>query len=381
MKILPPVQVNARIGRARSMWDLVLRYGAAYSCTLIAVAAAQLVIRTDVAWGLALLTLLGLPLSLWLRSTGLRFGGRKIPRPIINSLMMLVTCMVTALVLATVPGFSLDRLFQLAYATQTIVVLMEVFLVLSVCRCLAIINDKDAVLCTVPSFSVLLLLIVVHKGPEVVVYFLLWATAAALLLALDQRAEARRGIAARVPPVVPNQEIKLSSRSLAGVMAFSLTCAIVLSYSVTQDEDQDNDNWVTRLFVRLNAIGGEVQDMSVNSGPERQIDFNSGPPLPTRTALWRVNADNLRDGWPLRPQYWRMFTYAKYDGKSWTQLTGQGTGIPLQELPPEKQLPSRVSAVDKLRPSGAVPPGYDVSENLPELRARTVFWRAAHRRC
>ncbi len=354
------------------MWDLVLRYGAAYSCTLIAVAAAQLVIRTDVALMLGMLTLLGLPVSLWLRSTGLRFGERKIPRPLINSLMMGITCLVTALVLGSDPRFSIDRLFQLAYATQTIQILMQVFLVLSVCRCLAIINDKDAVLCTVPSFSVLLLLIVVHKEVEVVLYFLMWAVTAALLLALDQRAEARRGIAAHVPPVVPDQEIKLSSRSLAGVMAFSLTCAVMFSYGVTSDEDKRNDNWLMRLFTRVSSMGGELQDSSVNNGPERQIDFNSGPALPTRTPLWRVFAKSYNDNIPIRPSYWRMFTYTKYDGKSWSQLPGQGVGIPIQLLSPEQSTLDANNRFSQIRQRF---PGYDVSRRLQPLARARAFGR------
>jgi transglutaminase-like putative cysteine protease len=336
----PPVRVAARVGRGRSQWEPMVRYGAGYTCTLVSVAAAQLVIRTEIALFLALLTLAGLPLSLWLRATHGRIGGFRLSRPMVNFGVMLVTLFVAASILATqMPSLEMGRFFQLASATQSVSLLMQLFLIFGVCRCLAILSDKDAVLCTVPSFSVLLLLIVVHKGPEVVAYFGLWTLLCAVLLALDHRNEARRGLSAVVPAVARDQEIKLPARGLAGVMGFSLISAVVLFYALSGDPQQENgsDGWVTIMASRLTQLALNLPDVSVNAGPERQIDFTSGPALPTRAELWLVKAERVDGPGSVRPQYWRMFTLSRYDGRTWSQAGGQGNAVPLAPLPREQQ--------------------------------------------
>src|SRR5690349_1066814 len=90
MQLTPPVRVQTRRVTGAPGWELVLRYGAAYTCTLVAVAAAQLKIPTDFALLLALITLLGLPVSLYLRATKLCIGGWNLQRPLVNSAIVVV---------------------------------------------------------------------------------------------------------------------------------------------------------------------------------------------------------------------------------------------------------------------------------------------------
>ena len=368
------VRLAARMDRPRSAWEVGIRYAAAYACTLISVAAAQLVVSNHIALLLAALTVAGLPLSLGLRRARrlglLRLGGRPVPRPWINSGVMVATIAVSAVLLGPALPPDLGLLFNLSHATVTVKLLMQGFLIFGVCRCLAILNDKDAVLCTVPSFSVLLLLIVIDKTAAVVAFFALWAVASAILLSLDFRSDTRAACSASVPGLAPNQELKLSGRALATVLGFSLSGAGVLSYGLAEDEGaQPEDSWVSNLAARLNAFAMDLPDSSGSSGPERQIDFSSLPPTPSRTRLWSVSAART-DSWQwVRPRYWRLFTLSQYDGRTWSQTNGPGDEIKIAGLDSKRwpndphgpkydslQLVPRSLSQNSLENSSEVPP-------------------------
>ncbi|MDF2441158.1 MAG: hypothetical protein JWN98_2142, partial [Abditibacteriota bacterium] len=396
VRTAPPIGVTARVKKQATPWDVSARYAAAFGSTLIVIAASQLVIPNDLALLLLTITLAGLPLSLWLRREDERSGRVSQYRFVINSGIFLLTVAISLWVLASnvprifSPEFSHFFLVQ-SSAAQTISLLMEVFLIFAACRCLAIVNDKDAVLCTVPSFSVLLLLIVVHKGPEVVAYFLVWALLAAVLLALDQRSEVRQNIVGFVPAAVPGQEVRLSARGLAGVMGVSLTCAMVLSYTLSgRDVDERGlaESWVAVLASRLTQMALDLPDVSVNAGPERQIDFSSGPSLPTRARLWVVQSRQVPSGAPTRPGYWRMFTLTHYDGRAWSQTSGSGTSVPRQRLNAE-QFPVLPRSI--FRPNGnalgtftqiglrPVRRGYDILQHGPTQSRPHNFGANRHR--
>ena len=338
MRLAPPAQLSVRARQDPARNELLLRYAAAYSCTLIAILGAQLYIPTVLSLILAAITLAGLPISLYLRRSNLRVFGRQIPRLVINSVMMTITVFACGyfLMLAQPELFSRSLYHTVLLASgpgDSIAILMTMFLLFAAIRSLAIINDKDAVLSAVPSFSVLLLLIVLHKGPEVVAYFLLWIFVTALLFALDHRAEARLRVTGFVPAALPGQDAALSARALVGVLALSLFFASVLSYFlVSRDPNQRGtlENSIINLASRLNGLA-DLTDVSVNNGPERQIDFSAGPALPTRKPLWEVRAYSP-DGKQLQPQYWRMFTLARYDGRTWTQTPGSGDPVALGPL-------------------------------------------------
>jgi transglutaminase-like putative cysteine protease len=382
MKATTPVRLGARLHTPASGWDVTVRYGAAFACTFLAIAAAQLVIPNPIVWLLGMLTVVGFPVSLLLRRIERQPGNDRLNRPFLNFLVFLLTVALTLYVLsASAPelfGGQLSRFLLQSSAAHIISLLMEVFLVFAACRSLIILSDKDAVLCTVPSFSVLLLLIVVHKGSEVVVYFLLWAIASAILLALDHRSDLRHTTVAYVPSPLPGQEAKLSARGLASVMSFSLLCAVVLSYTISgRDPEQRGaaEGWVTNLASRLTQLALNLPDVSVNSGPERQIDFSSGPALPTRTRLWQMEASWLEDNRTVRPHYWRMFALSQYDGQTWSQNSGTGQTAPRERLSYDRwPLPPEFLAN---APSGGVSgyslpqmrsyrrPGYDVARQTP----------------
>ena len=355
MRLAPPAQLAVRARQNPARNELLLRYAAAYSCTLIAILGAQLYIPTVLSLILAAITLIGLPISLYLRWSNLRVFGKQIPRIVINSLMMTITVFSCGyfLMLAQPELFSRSLYHTLLLASgpgDSIAILMTMFLLFAAIRSLAIINDKDAVLSAVPSFSVLLLLIVVHRGPAVVVYFLLWSVVAATLFALDHRQESRQHLSGTIPSLEPGQDIKLSARGLASTMGFSLACAIAISYYVSSRDANDRgivEAWILGMAGRVTKMALNIPDVSVNSGPERQINFSSGPALPTQAELWKVQAFTYNweltqsRNWQLQsvqPEYWRMFTLSKYDGASWSQATGAGTTIPFQLLN-EKQWP------------------------------------------
>jgi hypothetical protein len=341
MRIAPATAQRATIQSHSARGEFFVRYTAAYGCTLVAIAAAQLIIPSTWAAAMALITLVGLPLSLSLRKSKLHLFGWRIPRFLINSMIVILSCFASAYVLIV----SQPELFTRGFyntimiarsAGDSITLLMNLFLVFAVFRSLAIITDKDAVLSAVPSFSILLLLIVVHRGPQVVAYFLLWAIAAAVLFALDHRAEMRHRLSGVVPSLVPGQDMKLAARGLATVLGFSLACAIGISSYLSSRNPEERgqmENWILGMAGRMTQLALNLPDVSINSGPERQIDYSSGPALPTRTELWTVAAasDQLQ---PLRPQYWRMFTLSLYNGSTWSQSPGSGTAIPLERLHP-----------------------------------------------
>jgi len=374
MKISHSVSVPSAGPQVAPWWEIMALYGAAYLCTLITIVAAQLVIRTEIATVLSAITLVGWPLSLWLRRARLVIGGVRLPRPLVNSGVMFLSFVVSLWSFtSTVPSLSpvdLSQYFGAAGAGQLMLLMMQTFLTFAACRCLAIINDKDAVLCTLPSFSVLLLLIVVHKGPEVVAYFLAWAIVAAILFALDHRRELRRGLSGRVPALVPGQEANLSARGLAGVLSFSMIAAVGLSYGLSRGnpEEAARANWVQNLASHLSRFALDLPDVSVNGGPERQIDFSSGPALPTRAPLWQVTPVRF-DGRSVRPLYWRMFTFANYDGRSWSQIKGAGTEVVREPLDAARwplilQQNSRFNSGEKFT-EPPPPEGYDVQRYGP----------------
>jgi transglutaminase-like putative cysteine protease len=325
---------------------MVIRYGAAYASTLIAIGAAATLpnLSRPFVWLLFAITLLGLPVSLSLRFSGPRVGGYRLPRFLL-ALIVTIINVVAILFLVVGPlqkriGASLlsSDFFRAFFfhhdADDAILIVLQVIALIMVCRCLVVITDKDAVLCTVPAFCILVLLIVVERQPGVVAFFVLWAAMAGVLFALDQRQELARHASAFVPAFMPGQSTALSARTLGGVMAFSLLCAGILSYTVTSRIENRSmaESWISSLAMQLTQFATALPETSVNAGPERQIDFTSGPALPTRSPLWTMIAQDLRTGQTVTPAYWRMFTLANYNGTSWLQAEGQIRRVSLKVL-------------------------------------------------
>ena len=79
--------------------EIVWRYAAATAVTLIALAGAQLVVPSAfVAW-LAVVTVAGVPVSLWLRLRDMRVGRIVIWRPLWNALTVISALSASALLL------------------------------------------------------------------------------------------------------------------------------------------------------------------------------------------------------------------------------------------------------------------------------------------
>lgn len=370
----------------RARIELLVRYGASYACTLIAIMAAQLYIANSFAALLGGVTLLGIPISLYLRRSRLRFFGRPIRRLFVNSTVVIATGLACLYLLFRMQKGIFSRgayeTVMISHsATDSIAILMSMFLIFAAVRSLAVINDKDAVLSTVPSFSVLLLLIVVHRGPAVVLYFLLWAVAAAVLFAMDHRQESHKRIDAIIPSIIPGQAAKLSIHSLVAVMGFSLFCSVTISYWLSSRNPEERglvENWVLDMAGRATKMALNIPDVSVNSGPERQIDYSSGPALPTRTELWNVYAFTA-DQRAIRPEYWRLFTLPNYDGSTWSQAGGPGTVVPLEPLDYQQWSPfsrrQQENGHEWRRPGPRRQQGYDVFEYLSDNRKNQISSR------
>lgn len=327
------VAVSTRAVSPPPRWELSVRYVAAYACTLLAVLAAWPRIMLPFALLLVATTLLGLPLSLALRRSGLRIGRYRIIRPLFNGFVLATTMLASGAYL----WFSLGQMTGgvdwksgvrslLENPNRGIELLIGVFLLFAVCRCLFILTDKDALLCTVPSFSVLLLLIVVQREATIVFYFLMWSLATAILLALDHRGEARYGLSATVPAVVPGQEVSLPARSLGGVIVFSLLCSAALAYGLASTGSQSRspgENWIIEMVSRWSNLAADSTEVSSGSSLSRRIDFSSGPPLPSRRVVWLVRAESADGKRQLQPALWRSFTLSNYDGQSWTVASNQ----------------------------------------------------------
>lgn len=343
MKITPPVHLTTRSQFEVSPWELIIRYAAATAATLVAIAGAQLVVRNDFIWLLTAITIMGVPVSLYLRLSDMRLGRVRIPRPVWNGLVVLATFVAATyfvfwslrdLLLPILSGHSAQTFWLRFGAGESVSLLMQVFLLFAAFRSFALISDKDATLTTVPSFSVLLLLIPVHKGIEVVVYFLTWTFVAAVLFALDHRGEVRATTQAYVPAIAPGQDVRLAARSLATVLGISLVSAVGISYALTaRDADQRSsaETAISSLATRLTSLALSLPEVSVNSGPDRQIDFSANMARPTRSALWQVRAWTY-GGRPIVPAYWRMFSLSKYDGVTWSQNTERLTRVKEGEM-------------------------------------------------
>ena len=342
--------------------ELALRYGAATLVTLIALAAAQLVLPTRVMLILGVITILGAPVSLWMRFHEMRIGDFAVPRPLWNALTVMTSFGVSALFLraplvnifsAVAGGFSDETLWRIG-ATEPMLLLVQLFLIFAAFRSFALISDKDATLATVPSFSVLLLLIPVYPNIEVVCYFIVWTLVATMLFALDHRSEVRAQVTATVPAPAPGQDVKLAARSLAGVLAISLIAAVSLSGLLTARDPRDgssSESAISLLAMRLTRFSLQNEDASGANGPQRQIDFSSGTSLPTRAVLWRVSNVMNEDGRAVNPFYWRLFTLSDYDGSIWSQSkenTIQVNRTPLnsKQWPRQRLHPGSPSSTD-----------------------------------
>lgn len=345
MRIAPSTRQSTRAQLPTARGELVLRYGAAFACTLVSIAAAQLIVSNGFALSMAALTILGLPVSLFWRFSKLRVFGRRVPRFLINSIVVMSSGAACVYLVFLTQGDWFARGFYQAYIlrgmAESFTVAVQMVLIFAAFRSFAIINDKDAVLCAISSFSVLLFLIVIHRGPAVVVYFLAWAVFSAILFALDHRAELRHNLNGVVPSLVPHQDVKLSARGLATVMSFALACAVGISWYLSSrnpDERGVLESWILGMAGRMTQVALNIPDVSVNSGPERQIDYSSGPALPTRAELWMVGV-RTREGGEYRPRYWRMFTLSQYNGATWSQTPGSGFGVKKQILTAREWMP------------------------------------------
>lgn len=328
--------------------ELLLRYACATFVTWIAAAGAQLVVRSDFVVAIAVLSFLGIPISLYLRMHSMRVAGFSISRPLWNAFTVVMFFVVAGVwtlasmsdLLSLVMSGGASQSFWLRFGAEgSLALLMQVFLLFAAFRSFALISDKDATLATVPSFSVLLLLIPVHKGIEVVLYFLLWTLAATTLFALDHRAELRDGTNGRVPAPLPGQDARLAARGLATVLGSALIAAFSLSALLTSrnsDERSATESAITALVGRLAQFATSSSDSSIAGGSERQIDFSSGPALPSRTLLWKIRVRSPDGDW-LRPGYFRLFSLSHYDGSSWTQTPHGQTRVARSLLAPQER--------------------------------------------
>jgi hypothetical protein len=347
-----PVHLTARLQVEPSPWELILRYAAATAATLLAIAGAQLVVRNDFILLLTVATLVGVPVSLYLRLTDMRIGAYRVPRLLLNGMTVAGTLVAASYyifwsmhetLLPLLRGGS-PQMFLIRFGAGELVgLLMQVFLLFAAFRSFALISDKDATLTTVPSFSVLLLLIPVHKGIEVVFYFLAWTVVATILFALDHRSETRSTALAYVPSMRQGQDVRMAGRSLATILGFSMLAAAGISYYLnSRDPNKKNsaESAISALATRITNMALSLPETSINSGPERQIDFSTNPSTLTRSALWVVEA--YTDGRkPVRPEYWRLFSLDRYNGASWSQSNisgGKSTTlrVPVQELTSER---------------------------------------------
>ena len=327
--------------------ELLLRYGAATLVTLIALAAAQLVLPTQLMLVLGTITLAGAPVSLWMRLHHMRIGGFEMPRPLWNALTVIASLSASALflraplinILGAVKGGLNDASILSIGATEPMLLLVQLFLIFAAFRSFSLISDKDATLATVPSFSVLLLLIPVYPNIEVVCYFIVWTLIATMLFALDHRSEIRAQVMASVPAPAPGQDVKLAARSLAGVLAISLVAAIALSGLLTARDPREgasSESAISMLAMRLTRFSLQSDGSANANGPQRQIDFATGIALPTRAELWRVSNIRTTDGSAIDPSYWRLFTLSDYDGLLWSQWREDARQITRTALTPSQ---------------------------------------------
>ena len=369
--------------------EMILRYACATAATILALAGAQLIVRTDFILALVAVTLLGAPVSMALRLSRMRIGGQTLSRPFWNFLITLLTLGILGFFLvyslrdflASWDG-SPERFWLRFGAGDSMGLLIQVFLIFAAFRSFSLISDKDCTLTTVPSFSVLLLLIPVHKGIEVVGYFILWTLVAALLFALDHRTEQRAGVVGVVRAPIAGDDSRMAARSLGTILALSLVGAVATSIFLSSrdpDDRSETETAITALAGRLTQMALSMPESGVNSGPERQIDFSSGPSLPTRNVLWQFGAVSL-EGEILQSEYLRLFTLSNYNGAGWSQAANNQNSARRRQLQrAEWPLPQIRRERETLNTGGAprfstgrldrrreLPTGYSVAQQQPQ---------------
>lgn len=381
MRIAPSTHLTTRIHNESSPWEMALRYGAATAATLLAIAGAQLIVPNSFALMLVVLTLAGVPVSLYLRLNDMRIGALRLSRPLWNSVTVLSTFGASAyfvlwskrdFLMPLISGQASTSFLENFGANEPVTLLMQMFLLFAAFRSFSLISDKDATLTAVPSFSVLLLLIPMHRQIEVVLYFVAWIFVAATLFALDHRSEVRASVVATVPAIVPGQDVRLGARALSVVLGISLLAAVGISLVLTARDPSERssaETAITSLATRLTQKLLAMPEAAINSGPERQIDFTAGPPLPSREVLWQVAARSY-GGKPIYPSYWRLFALGLYNGRGWTQGREQTVAVPRTNLNFKRWPPVYNFYPNQYR--GKVSPndqffGYDVARSAPQF--------------
>ena len=383
---LTPLVAGERVLAQRATalpWERLANYLAAYACTLLTIAAAYPI---SPAWclALAILTCIGLPLSLELRRRDLRWGDVEIDRFACNVIIVVLAGGLSLVYLgAVVPGLFQRSAMETAVGLgpRLIDVMALCFLIFAACRSLFVLSDKDAFRSLVPSFAVLLLLVVTQRTPALIVIFLLWVVAAMVLLALDHRAETRYDLGGVVPAPVPGQDVALSMRSLAGIVIFSLLCASTISFVISGSDagkSSAGENWIVTLLGRLGVPGMDNGDGSAAAAMGRGINFAARPATLSQTPAWRVSAYDLTQKRALRPAYWRLYSLSFYNGSTWQQSDAHATRaavnfqaalrsrdrVPVQTLQGTQALPQAPGY-------GASPQRvYDLAKNAPPNREK-----------
>lgn len=327
-----PIAAGERVVAQRATalpWERLANYLAAYACTLLTIAAAYPIAP---AWclGLALITCIGLPLSLELRRRDLRLGDVEIDRFVCNSVIVVLSGGLSLLYLGTVvPGLfnrsAMETAVNLGARLPDVMAMLVLIFV--ACRSLFVLTDKDAFRSLI-SFAVLFLLVVTQRTPALIVIFLLWAVAAMVLLALDHRAETRYDLGGVVPAPVPGQDVALSLRSLAGIVIFSLLCASSISFVIAGSDagqSSSGENWIVTMLSRLGVPGLDSGTGSSPAATGRGINFSARPATLSQTPAWRVSAYDLTNKRAIRPAYWRLYSLSFYNGSTWLPNDRQTT--------------------------------------------------------
>ena len=339
-------------GFTRSRESAWLAYGTAACLNLFAIIGAWPVLDSTFAMLAAVVSVVGMPLSLWLRRSGA-------PRRTINLLVLLGAVATGAIVLrgTSLPGLDPRHLvdyFLFMREGTSIAFLVYGFLWVAMFRSFTLLDDDDLPLCIIPAASTMILASIVSRTAITFAAFLGLVACSAILLALDYR---RRQLLAARAVVVGREGQAEALRRVVLLLLGAMLAAAPVGLLLTRTAVLRDVAWQynLRLFV---YVRNRVMEHAMGSliAPYPILELGEQAARGERV-LFRVRAD--------ADLFWRVDCFDVYYRGDWRH-TPQAVHRP--EMIPEARGPGYA-----LPPSDPGPPGQAATRITQVYQAETDF--------
>jgi len=334
-------------GFMRSRDSARLAYGLAAALNVFAIVGAWPTFADPIFGYLALgLTLVGVPISVWLRREG-------VSRRRVNLLVLGAALFTGAIVLTRLPIPSLNLSYLLRYmliareSTHT-VFLIHSFLWVAMFRSFTLLEDDDLPLCIVPAVSTMILVSILSRTLASFACFLGVVACAVVLLELDQRR--REAARARLAHLAPVLEMEVLRRVLV-MLLIALLGGVPLGIGFSQLYPVRNLAWALNNMV-MDYVRTRTLDWAASTliMPYPSVELRERAASGTQV-LFRVQAG--------ADLFWRSNCFDTYNGQGWRHGPAHGRLATLQRRGPATYAVPALDTGEPETPAAAVSQTYE----------------------